>query len=520
MGNNGGTAPVLEAKKIIKKYPGVEALKGINFDLKPGEVRGLLGKNGAGKSTFIKIISGLEEKTSGELFYFGEKSEIRSVQDSERLGFRFISQEPALMEDLSIAENIVFREKELHGSIKRVNWKSLYKFAKERLEIFNLTWDPKLEVRYLTIAEKQMLLIIREIFSTGAKIIALDEVTVSLSLDEIRLLYDVMRKQKKIGQSFIYISHEIDEIFQICDSVTVIRDGEVVLSESIDDINHNDLKKAIVGKDIEEKQKSDELDVNVNFDEKQSSESVLCLNNVSNTKLKNIHFNLYQGEVLGIYGLRASGRTELLKTIYGLLPVQEGCIMFKGQNIVFSSTNDLINKGIGFVPEDRSEGLFLGRPVDENLLISSTQKHLKPSNLFIDRIQEKRIFEEVAEKFQIKAHSPKAEIDYLSGGNKQKVMFGRCLAAHSQLYLVDEGTKGIDIGAKNEIYKIIRQLVAGGTSVIFTSSDLEEIIHISDRIMVLHEGKIAQILLKKEATKEKLLHYADGAVDSITEKEG
>ena len=518
MSNNGGTAPVLEAKKIIKKYPGVEALKGINFDLKPGEVRGLLGKNGAGKSTFIKIISGLEEKTSGELFYYGEKAEIRSVQDSERLGFRFISQEPALMEDLSIAENIVFREKELHGSIKKVNWRSLYKFAKERLEIFNLAWDPKLEVRYLTIAEKQMLLIIREIFSTGAKVIALDEVTVSLSLDEIRLLYDVMRKQKKIGQSFIYISHEIDEIFQICDSVTVIRDGEVVLSESINDINHNDLKKAIVGKDIEDNEKSVGMDVCL--DEKQSSEPILCLKNVSNTKLKNISFDLYQGEVLGIYGLRSSGRTELLKTIYGLLSVQEGCVMFKGQNIVISSTNGLINMGIGFVPEDRSEGLFFGRPVDENLLISSTQKHLRPSKLFIDRIQEKKIFEEVADKFQIKTHSPKAEIDYLSCGNKQKVIFGRCLAARSQLYLVDEGTKGIDIGAKNEIYKIIRQLVTGGASVIFTSSDLEEIIHISDRILVLHEGKIAHILSNKEATKEKLLHYADGAVDSINEKEG
>ena len=413
MSNNGGTAPVLEAKKIIKKYPGVEALKGINFDLKPGEVRGLLGKNGAGKSTFIKIISGLEEKTSGELFYYGEKAEIRSVQDSERLGFRFISQEPVLMEDLSIAENIVFREKELHGSIKKVNWRSLYKFAKERLEIFNLAWDPKLEVRYLTIAEKQMLLIIREIFSTGAKVIALDEVTVSLSLDEIRLLYDVMRKQKKIGQSFIYISHEIDEIFQICDSVTVIRDGEVVLSESINDINHNDLKKAIVGKDIEDNEKSVGMDVCL--DEKQSSEPILCLKNVSNTKLKNISFDLYQGEVLGIYGLRSSGRTELLKTIYGLFSVQEGCVMFKGQNIVISSTNGLINMGIGFVPEDRSEGLFFGRPVDENFLNSSTQKHLRPSKLFIYRIQEKKIFEEVADKFQIKTHSPKTENDYLSG---------------------------------------------------------------------------------------------------------
>ena len=195
-----------------------------------------------------------------------------------------------------------------------------------------------------------------------------------------------MRKQN--SQSFIYISHEIDEIFQICDSVTVIRDGEVVLSESINDINHNDLKKAIVGKDIEDNEKSVGMDVCL--DEKQSSEPILCLKNVSNTKLKNISFDLYQGEVLGIYGLRSSGRTELLKTIYRLFSVQEGCVMFKGQNIVISSTNGLINMGIGFVPEDRSEGLFFGRPVDENLLISSTQKHLRPSKLFIDRIQKRK----------------------------------------------------------------------------------------------------------------------------------
>ncbi|MBN2323512.1 MAG: sugar ABC transporter ATP-binding protein [Spirochaetes bacterium] len=500
---------VLEAKGVVKRYPGTIALKGVDFELKRGEVRGLLGKNGAGKSTLIKILAGLTKKTEGEIAYFGLKADVHNVQDSETLGFRFISQEPSLMEDLSIAENIALREKELHKGLRRVDWKSIYEEAEKKLGIIGLDIDPKIEVRYLKVAEKQMLLVIREIFSEGAKIIALDEVTTALSLEETDKVYDILRKNKKGGQSFIYVSHEIDEIFQICDCATVFRDGEVVLNEKIENLTPDDLKKAIVGREMQV------IHRDVSKEEpsgKKEKQVVLALDDVCNAKLKDIRFDLYRGEILGVYGLRGSGRTELLKTIYGLLPVEKGTVVFEGEDISHHSPSQLIQKGIGFVPEDRVEGLFFGRPTAENLLMTtstSTKKVHGNAGLFLNAHSERKLFVEVSKKFEIKAHSPGAEIDYLSGGNKQKVMFGRSLASESRVYLIDEGTKGIDIGTKQEIYRIMGELSTQGCSMIFTSSDLEEIITVSDRIMVMYEGNIVCILERKDFSKERLLHYAD-----------
>ena len=501
---------ILETKKVVKRYPGTVALKGVDFELKRGEVRGLLGKNGAGKSTLIKILAGLTRKTEGEVYYFGQKVEIHNVEDSEALGFRFISQEPLLMEDLSIAENIALREREFHRGLKSIQWKDMYREAEEKLAILGLTIDPTIEVRYLNIAEKQMLLVIREIFSTGSRIIALDEVTTALSLDETEKIYNILRKQKDEKQSFIYVSHEIDEIFQICDSATVLRDGEVVLNEKIENLVPADLKNAIVGREIvpahyKKYKKGNE-----------HAKVVLSVENVSNQKLKSVNFTLGEYEILGVYGLRGSGRTELLKTIYGLLPVEEGSIKFQGSQIKNVSPSQLIQRGIGFVPEDRTEGLFFGRPSIENLLMTAataTKKAHGPSGLFINAKKEKQMFQDVSQKLEIQAHSPQAEVDYLSGGNKQKVMLGRSLASDSILYLIDEGTKGIDIGAKHEVYKIMASLAEQSCSIIFSSSDLEEIITVSDRIMVMYEGKVALVLEKKDFTKERLLHYADGLVE-------
>jgi len=504
---NGTT--VLEARGVVKRYPGTVALKGVDFELKRGEVRGLLGKNGAGKSTLIKILAGLTRKTEGEIAYFGRTEDVHNVQDSETLGFRFISQEPSLMEDLSIAENIALREKELHMGLRLVDWKSIYEDAEKKIGIIGLDIDPKIEVRYLKVAEKQMLLVIREIFSEGARIIALDEVTTALSLEETEKVYGILRKKKEEGQSFIYVSHEIDEIFQICDYATVFRDGEVVLNERIGNLSPDDLKKAIVGREIrvirrkasgEGSEKKDRV--------------VLEVENVCNMKLKNLRFDLYRGEILGVYGLRGSGRTELLKTIYGLLPVEKGSIVFNGEDISHYSPSQMIQKGIGFVPEDRVEGLFFGRPTSENLLMTTstaTKKVHGKTGLFINAHVERKLFGEVSGKFDIQAHSPSAEIDYLSGGNKQKVMFGRSFASESRVYLIDEGTKGIDIGAKQEIYRIMGELSAQGCSMIFTSSDLEEIITVSDRIMVMYEGSIVCIIERKDFSKERLLHYADSS---------
>lgn len=499
----------IEARNIVKRYPGTIALKGVNFKLRKGEIRGLLGKNGAGKSTLINILAGLTRQTSGETYFFGRKAEIHSVLDSENLGFRFISQEPALMEDLSIAENIALRERNLIRGLKFIPWKKLYEDARKRLDILGMTVDPGVEVRYLSVAEKQMLLFLREIFSTGSSIVALDEVTTALTAEEAQKIYQILRRQKAQGQSFIYVSHEINEIFEVCDSATVFRDGEVVLNEEIDRISADDLKKAIVGREM----------TVVEGDSKAASLSrtkkplILQVDRLANEKLKEISFELYEGEVMGVYGLRGSGRTELLKTLYGLIPASAGSVRFKDRNILGLSPSQLIGLGIGFVPEDREEGLLFGRPVGENLLITAataTNKTRQAFKWLISGPRESQLFRDLVQKFEIKTPSASAEIDYLSGGNKQKVMFGRNVASDAQLFLIDEGTKGIDIGAKQEIYQIIHKLSEQGCSMLYVSSDLDEICAVSDRIMILYGGRIVRILEKNEITKERLQHYADG----------
>lgn len=503
----------LEVQGVVKRYPGTVALKGVDFSLKKGEIKALLGKNGAGKSTLIKILAGLTNKTDGKVCYFGKESDVRSVEDSEELGFRFISQEPSLMEDLSIAENMALREKDLHAGFKVVPWKKIHDDAKEKLKIFGLKHDPEIEVYHLKVAEKQMLLVLREIFSTGASIIALDEVTTALSFDETEQLYKILREQKAKGQSFVYVSHEIDEVFQICDSATVFRDGEVVLDDTIDNLTPADLKKAIAGREID-------ILHHAPCEEEEKKNVILEVENVTNEKLKDISFELCKGEILGVYGLRGSGRSELLKTIFGLMTVDEGGgIKYNGEAIHNMPSSSLIGKGIGFVPEDRGEGLFFGRPVNENLLMTTstaTKKIHGRNNILINSSKEHALFSEVSSQFQIKTPSESAEIDYLSGGNKQKVMFGRSLASDSVLYLIDEGTKGIDIGAKHEIYKIMQGLTNHGCAIIFTSSDLEEIITVSDRIMVLYEGGIVRVLEQEQFSKEQLLHCADGQSDLLT----
>lgn len=497
---------ILEMRNVVKKYPGTIALKGINLELQKGEVRGLLGKNGSGKSTLINVLAGLTEKTAGEIYYFGKKEEVTNIIDSESLGLRFVSQDPALMEDLTVAENIAFREKELHRNFGIVNWKEIYQEAKDKLTSFGIDLDPRAEVCHLTLSEKQMLLVLREILSLGTKIIALDEVTTSLSFGEKEKVYNLVRQQQKQkGQSFIYVSHEIDEIFRICDSVTVLKDGEVVLTDKIKNLTSSDLKRAIVGKDITEAPR-----IEIHEEIGKNQDVILTLKNVNNEKLSNINFELHRGEILGVYGLRGSGRTELLKTIFSLLPVDKGNIIFRGKSIENTSPSQVIQMGIGFVPEDRHEGIFFGRPVGENLSISAMEKNLGKYKLLIDPRKEAIMLNDVVREFNIIMPSANAEIDYLSGGNKQKIMLGRCFVTGVDLYLIDEGTKGIDIETKDEIYITMQNLAFQGKSIIFTSSDIDEITNISYRIMVLYEGQIMHIIPKKELTKENLLHYADG----------
>jgi len=495
---------VLETENIEKKFPGVTALKGVNFGLRKGEIKGLLGKNGAGKSTLVKILAGLEKKTKGEISFFGKKEEPTSVQDSENLGFRFVSQEPVLMNDLSVAENIEFREKSLKKSFGVVNWAEIYREAKEKITKTGFELDPKMEVRYLTVPERQILLFLREVTSSNARIIALDEVTTSLSSAERKKLYEVIHREAQNGKSFIYISHELNEIFEICDTVTVIRDGKVTLAGEVKNLKLFDLEKAIVGEEVKKIQSVKS--------HRRNQDKVLIVKNVSNEKITDISFNLYKGEILGVYGLRSSGRTELLKTIFGLLPVEKGKIIYRNERIENNSFSQRNSKGIGFVPEDREIGIFFNLPIRDNVLMGAWKRICGKLGLFINKRKQEKLFKDIINKLSLYAPSPNIEVTYLSGGNKQKAMIGRCFAGNSRVYLFDEVSKGIDIGVKYEVYKIMRDLVSCGNSIIFTSSDVDEIISIPDRVIVLMKGQVMRIIPREEISEEKLMRYANGLI--------
>lgn len=491
----------IRTENLVKVFPGTVALKGVDIKFKKGTVIGLLGKNGSGKSTLVNILGGMLRKSSGTVYYEGKEQNVKTVSDSEDLGFRFISQEPYLMDDLTVAENIAFREKQLKKRFSYVNRSAINDMAKEKLNKIDLAIDAEMQTKFLRVSEKQLVLAVREVLSSGAKVVAFDEVANALSQSEIESVFDLIRKEKENGVTFIYISHEIDEVFSICDSVVVIRDGEVVLEGETSELTSAQLKRAIAGRDVDESEKEVP-----NLDDQ---ETVLHVDNLCNSKLKNVGFDLRKGEILGVYGLRGAGRTELLKTLYGLMDATEGEVKFNGQDILKMPISKRANIGIGFVPESRIEGCMDCRPIRDNLFISSMKKNLNKIGL-IDRNKENKKYAAIKEEFEVKAEGIDSEIGYLSGGNKQKIMFARCRAMNSSLYLVDEGTKGIDIGTKFEIYNLMDKLAQDGDSFIYTSSDLDEICTVSHRILVLYNGEIVAELHKKDFSKELLLHHADG----------
>lgn len=493
----------IEVKDLVKAFPGTLAIKGIDVKFKKGTVIGLLGKNGSGKSTLVNILSGMLSKTSGDILYDGKEVHIKTVRDSEDLGFRFISQEPYLMDELSVAENIAFRESHLKKGLAFVKQSEFIEQAKEKLSVINLDIDPTLQTKFLKVSEKQMILTVREVLSTGAKVIAFDEVSNALSTKETEDLFELIRKEKAKGKTFIYISHEIDEVFKICDSVCVMRDGEVVLEGETTDLTSAQLKSAIAGKDIDESAEITHVTHN--------DQVLLEIKDLCNSKLRNIDVTLHKGEVLGVYGLRGSGRTELLKTIFGLMPATSGSVRYNGKDILKLSPTKRGEMGIGFVPEDRCEGVMDCRPIRDNLFLSANHKFVTKLGL-IDYKAETQRYMQVKEEFQVKASSIEDEIAYLSGGNKQKIMLARGRAQNNEMYLIDEGTRGIDIGTKYEIYSLIDHLAQEGSTFLYTSSDLDEITMISHRIIVLHDGRIVAELDRGEFTKEMLLHYADGNV--------
>lgn len=499
MGKYGGgiyVSTLLEMKGICKSFNGVPALHDAQLSLESGEVHALLGENGAGKSTLIKILGGIYSKDSGEIYIDGEKVEINGVKDARANGISIIHQELMMLPQMTIYENVFLgQECKSNGFLKR---SEMIAKTKEMLDFFFLDLDPTMKLGRLPIAQQQIIEIIRAI-SFGARIIVMDEPTSSLSEKEVDFLFDAIRRLKKENVGIIYISHRMSELDVIADRVTVMRDGGYISTEVMKEVTRENLITKMVGRALGDYY----IHTHVPTDE-----VVLRAENYSDgVSVKNASFELYKGEVLGFAGLVGAGRSELMKCIFGVTQKTSGTLEIEGKQVELNGVRDAMKAGIGLVPESRkSEALYPSQSVRYNMTIEVMDKFLKAGRR--NSRVENEIVDEYVQKMSVKLASPEQKILRLSGGNQQKVIIGRWLATAPRILILDEPTRGVDVGAKVEIYEIIDQLAKSGVSVIIISSELPEVIGMSDRIIVMGEGKIKGVLNREEANQEKIMSLA------------
>lgn len=497
----------LEMVDINKTFPGAKVLTNIDFGIKLGEVRALMGENGAGKSTLMKILGGIytKDKDSGKIIIDGNEVEINNVDDAKKYGISIIHQEISLAENMTVYDNI-FMGEEIDAGIKGfINDKEMIRRAQEIIDSLKVDIDVRCKVGSLSIAKQQMVEISKALLSK-AKIIVMDEPTSSLTQTEIDQLFCQIEKLKKEGIGIVYISHRMEEIFKIADSITVLRDGHLVGTKLASELDNDTLISMMVGRDLNSYMKRNAT-LNI-------GETCLEVKNVSNKFLKNISFSVKKGEILGFAGLVGAGRTETARAIFGIDKIDTGEIFLDGKNVRFKSASDAINAGIGYVPENRKEeGLVLINSIKYNLTLSVLKEFIK--GCFVKKTKEKEIVDEYVNKLSIKMASADQLVQSLSGGNQQKVVVSKWLATNPSILILDEPTRGIDIGAKTEIYHLIVEMARAGVAVIMISSEMEEIMNLSTRIVVMYEGEIKAILDEEETknvTQEEIMKYASGGV--------
>ena len=489
---------VLKMTEIVKTFPGVKALNGAHLNIYRGRVMALLGENGAGKSTLIKIMTGMYQMDSGNIYLGNEKVNFKNVTDSQERGIAVIHQELNLIPELSITENI-FLGRELTNSFGKIDAKLMDKEARFLLDKLNVTESEKTLIKNLTIGKMQMVEIAKAL-SQNAKIIVMDEPTDALTDSETESLFEVIRELTKEKKSIVYISHRLKEIPEICDDITIMRDGKFICEKEVKDIDEEFIIRNMVGRSLDEQFPR----VNV-----KKGKEVLKVKNLKNDFIDDISFTLHESEILGISGLMGAGRSELVKTIYGHLKKHSGQVLLNGSEKNIKSAQEGISNGIAYVSEDRKgDGLVLGLSVKENMTISS----LKFFSTFfkINKKSEKNSVEDYVEKFSIKTPTIDQKIKNLSGGNQQKVAIAKALLTNPKILILDEPTRGVDVGAKKEIYDFINELKKKGLSIIIVSSEMPEILGLSDRILVIHNHKITGEFTGEEATQEKIMRCAVG----------
>lgn len=492
--------PILEMKKISKAFNGITVLDKVDFSLNKGEIHALMGGNGAGKSTLMKILTGVYTADSGEILIENEKVTINNYEDARKNFISMIFQEFSLIPTLTVAQNI-FLTRESKTSVGLINDKELVSQAEKIINELGVDINPNDVVQDLGVGYWQMTEIAKAL-SQEAKILVMDEPTSSLTQNEIDVLFTFMNQLKAKGYSIIYISHRMDEIFKICDRITILRDGKHVATDNIADTDMEAVIQNIVGakfnKAFEWKERSYSKD----------AQPVLQVKNLtSGSKVKDVNLNIYPGEILGVAGLMGSGRTEMVRSIFGVDPKDSGEIIVNGKKETIKSPTDAINAGIALIPEDRRvQGLILEHSVKENMVLPIISKVKR--GFLLDDKKSNEITDKFVKKLNIKTDNIFKKSGLLSGGNQQKIVLAKWLANDPTVLILDEPTVGVDIGAKSEIIDVIRELADSGKAILVISSELQELLAMSDRVVIMHEGTIFKELDRKEIDTEEDLQYA------------
>lgn len=497
---------LLRLEGISKSFPGVRALHNVHMEVRRGEVHALLGENGAGKSTLVKILSGAYMRDAGEIYWEGRPIAITNPREAQKLGIGIIYQEFNLVPQLSIAENVwISREPFRNRPLQLIDWQEMGRRTKALLDEVHLPLDPRRPVAGLGVAQQQMVEIAKAL-SLDARLLIMDEPTSALTDTEINQLFAVIRRLKARGVSVVFISHHLEEVFEICDRGTVLRDGEYIGTVNLAEVTKDDLIRMMVGRNLDQQHPKVAT---------QRGEEALRVEGLTREGvLKDISFSAYTGEILGVAGLVGAGRTELMRAVFGADPINAGKVYVFGKQIALASPQRAIQAGLGLLPEDRKQqGLVLMLSVLHNISLASLDK--LTAHLLLRRGAERKQAGDFVNKLRIATPGVNQQVQYLSGGNQQKVVLAKWLASKSRILIFDEPTRGIDVGAKIEVYHLMNTLVQNGVAVIMVSSEMPELLGMSDRIIVMHEGRLAAEFSRADATAEKVLAAAMGAESAV-----